>query len=74
MIIKTEGGGELLIEPGVKCTVSGRGDLMMVRADGHLIGKDCVIVKRCKSGLIQVALEDNPKYMRSIPQSNVEPR
>ena len=61
-------------DPGTPCTVNGFGDLMMVRADGHLIGKDCVIVKKCKSGLYQVALMNDPKYVRSIPKSNIEPR
>jgi hypothetical protein len=74
MIIKTWGGKELLIEPGVKCAVNGGGDLGFCRDDGVLIGKNCVIVKRCKSGLIQVALESDPKYIRSIRQSNLEPR
>lgn len=61
-------------EPGTLCTVNGFGDLMMDRSAGQLVGKDCVIIKRLKSGLIQVALEDDPSFVKSLPQRNIEPR
>lgn len=61
-------------EPGEQCTVNGMGDLAMDVDMRILIGADCIIVKRTKSGLIQVALEWDPKYVRSVPQRNIQAR
>jgi hypothetical protein len=58
--------------PGDQCTVNDRGDLFMDWGARMFIGKPCVIVKRCKSGLIQIALEINPRYVYSVPQRNVD--
>lgn len=65
----------MIIEPGALCTVNGSGDLMMDKMGaGRMIGKDCVIVKVCKSGLILVQLENNPKVVEPVPKRNIQER
>ena len=62
---------EFLYAPGTECTVNGFRDLAFESEAKKFIGEDCVIVKRCRSGLIQVALINNPKMVYSVPQSNI---
>ncbi len=57
--------------PGAKCTVNGYRDLMMNREQGRFIDKPCVIVRRTKAGLIQVAMENDPTATTSVPQYNI---
>lgn len=57
--------------PGAKCTVNSAGDLMMDKSDGFFIDKLCFIVKRTKSGLIEVRLWEDPTQRRSFPQKNI---
>lgn len=66
--------GGFTYEPGQKCTVNGYGDLMMVKENGRFLNKDCVIVKRCRNGLLMIALESNPKIRDVFAQYNVSPR
>jgi hypothetical protein len=56
---------------GMKCTVSNWGDLYFARDSRPFINADCVVIKICKSGLIQVALESNPKLTYSVPKRNI---
>jgi hypothetical protein len=58
--------------PGTKCTVNKNGDLFLDSAIRPFFNKDCVIVKRTKSGLIQVALSSNKKCMCSVPARNID--
>ncbi len=56
---------------GNLCTVTNSADLMQ---DGHLkkfIGKECIIIKTCKSGLIMVALTSNNLIYGSVPKRNI---
>lgn len=57
--------------PGTKCTVNCSRDLLIDRTYGKWVGEDCVIVKRTKGGLIQVALESKPKSVCAVPQGNI---
>lgn len=61
----------MIYEPGTKCTVNGGRDLMFDRFQGSFIDEPCVIVKVTKAGLIQVALESDPKVTTSVPQHNI---
>ena len=56
---------------GFPCTVNRRGDLYFEYESREFIDAECVIVKKTKSGLIQVALKDNPKRVYSVPQRNI---
>lgn len=56
---------------GKRCTVNNARDLMMDSEAKQFIGEDCVIVKRCRGGLIQVALAVNGKKMCTVPQRNI---
>jgi hypothetical protein len=62
------------IVPGYKCTVNNARDLYFEADVRFLIGKPCVVVKRCKSGLIQVHVEGYPKRVESVPPYNISPR
>lgn len=55
--------------PNRICVVSGRGDLAMSHKE--FVNKVCVIIKKTKSGLIQVRLRDNDRKIASVPQSNI---
>ena len=56
----------------VKCKVNNKGDLFMNFEARPFIGSDCTIIKRTKSGLIQVFLNSNPKIMISVAQQNID--
>lgn len=60
-------------EPGQICTVNGNCDLMQDKDKGSFMYRKCVIVKRCKSGLLLVALTDNPKKQNSFAEYNLDP-
>ena len=60
---------------GDKCTVNPSGDIgidQYIRL--HFIDQDCLIVKKCKSGLIQVCLAADPKKVISVPETNISLR
>ena len=57
---------------GDACTINGSGDLMMLHEARPFIGRECVVVKLTKSGLVQVALRAEPKMRYSFPQRNVD--
>ena len=59
-------------EPGTECTLNRGGDLFMVFEARPFIGAPCVVVKRTKAGLVQVALKDDPKSTFSAPLRNIE--
>ena len=61
-----------VFKPGILCTVNGNGDLGMIHQAKPFIHKSCIIVKKCRSGLIQVALESDPRQMYSVPESNID--
>ena len=58
--------------PGAKCKVNGRGDLGIDSNARRFIGQTCTIIRRTKSGLIQVHLSDDEKATLSVPQSNID--
>ena len=60
-----------LYATGKLCTINNGRDLMMDSVAKKFIGSKCVIVKRCKSGLIQVARVDNSKDTCVVPQYNI---
>lgn len=57
---------------GTQCTVNRNRDMFMIYEARQFFGCQCVIVKRTKSGLVQVALASNAKAVYSFPQSNVD--
>jgi hypothetical protein len=63
---------DLLGVAGTPCTVNRDGDLFMEYEAREFIGAKCVIVKRTKSGLIQVALAENKKRVYSVPARNID--
>lgn len=62
---KTYKGGEL-------CKVNSDGDLYFEYETRVFIGQECTIIKKTKSGLIQVRLNSNPKKVYSVPQQNID--
>ena len=58
-------------KPGMKCIVNNGGDLYMWYEARPFIGKECTIIKRTRSGLIQVSLNSNPKLTLSVGQTNI---
>ncbi len=63
---------ELLSVPGTRCTLNENGDLFCHHEAREFIGAECVIVKKTKAGLIQVALKRDHKRTFSAPQHNVD--
>jgi hypothetical protein len=61
-----------IYKSGTLCTLNELGDLYFNVESRDFIGAPCVIVKRTKAGLIQVALVENPNKTYSAPQRNVE--
>ena len=61
-----------IYKTGVRCRVNGSGDLYCLAESRPFIDQPCIIVKRCKSGLIQVSLESDPKQQYSAPQRNID--
>lgn len=57
--------------PGQKCTLNRCGDLFMDYEARTFIGAECVVLKVTKAGLVQVALQDDPKRTYSAPLRNV---
>jgi hypothetical protein len=57
---------------GKLCTINRSGDLYMDADTRPFIGELCVILKRTKAGLIQVALEQDRKQVYSFPRKNVD--
>jgi len=55
----------------MQCSVNNGGDLFFYSSMRPFIGKECTIIKRTKSGLIQVSLNSNPKKTASVAQSNI---
>jgi len=62
---------DLLYIAGNECTVNKEGDLFVYYEAREFIGAECVIVKKTRAGLIQVALKDNLKRTYSVPQRNI---
>jgi hypothetical protein len=60
-------------EPGSICTVNGQRDLLQDKDKGEFMYTKCVIIKRCKSGLLLVAMVDNPKKQNSFAEYNLSP-
>lgn len=60
-----------IYKSGTLCTLNSLYDLFFRAEAQPFIGEPCVIVKRTKSGLIQVALVAKPKMTFSAPQANV---
>ena len=56
---------------GVECTVNNNGDLFVCYDAREFIDIECVIVKKTRAGLIQIALKNNPKRTYSVPQRNI---
>ena len=59
------------IKEGQSCTLNGDGDLYMDKELREFIAAPCKVVKRTKSGLIQIALTSDTTKMVSVPQKNV---
>lgn len=57
--------------PGQQCTLNRRGDLFMEHEARPFIDAPCVVVKRTKAGLVQVALKSDPRQTYSAPLRNV---
>ncbi len=57
---------------GTPCTVNMDGDLWVVAEAREFIGAECIIVKKTKAGLIQVALKNNEKKVYSVSQGNID--
>lgn len=58
-------------EPGSTCTVNGNCDWLQDEHRRTFMYRKCVIVKRCKSGLLQVALVADPKRASSFAEYNL---
>lgn len=58
-------------EPGSTCTVNGNCDWSQDEDRRAFMYRECVIVKRCKSGLLQVALAADPKRTNSFAEYNL---
>lgn len=56
--------------PGQECTLNRHGDLFMVHEARAFIDAPCVVVKRTKAGLVQVALKSDPRQTYSAPLRN----
>jgi len=61
----------MLINDGMNCTVSGRGDLFMDVGMRPFINSECKIVKITKSGLVQVCLVRDTRRLASVPKRNI---
>ena len=61
----------LMYIAGAECTVNNDGDLFACYDAREFIDAECVIVKKTRAGLIQVALKNNPKRTYSVPQRNI---
>lgn len=59
-------------ESGRLCVIAGRSDLAFSFGARKFIDQKCVIVKRTKSGLIQVSLLIDPRKVMSFPQNNID--
>lgn len=57
-------------EPGTKCTINTRQPMYDITWRPW-VDQPCVIVKRTKAGLIQVAKISDPKATVSVPQENI---
>lgn len=57
---------------GAQCTVNTSHDMFMIGEARPFFDKPCVVIKRTKSGLILVALQQNLKHTFSFPQRNVD--
>ena len=62
---------EYKYKPGKICTVNQDGDLWLIAEAKPFIDKVCVIVKRTKAGLIQVALLNDQRKTFSVGQKNI---
>lgn len=59
-------------KPGAPCTVNASGDMALMCEARPFFNAPCVIVKRTKAGLIQVALAVDLRRTYSFPQRNVD--
>lgn len=59
-------------KPGTPCTVNASGDMALMCEARPFFNVPCVIVKRTKAGLIQVALAVDLRRTYSFPQRNVD--
>lgn len=60
-----------LIYPGQHVEVNGNCGLGLLFKARPFIGQPCVVIKICKSGLVQVHLALSPKQTISVPQLNI---
>lgn len=60
-------------EPGQICTVNGNCDLMQDKDKGAFMYRKCVIVKRCKSGLLLLRLANDRRVQNSFAEYNIDP-
>lgn len=58
------------------------GDVLILNGYRHLgtdpdirphIGNECVVIKTCKSGLVQIKMRENEKVVFSVPKYNLTP-
>ena len=63
-----------LLKPnsGDTVCINGHGDLYMDRTYMKLAGVNMVVVKQTKSGLWQLARQDDPNCVVSVPLSNID--
>jgi len=61
-----------IFSPGKTCVINGLNDLYMDYDARPFIGQECFVIKRTKSGLIQVALRSNIRKMYSFAQKNID--
>jgi hypothetical protein len=54
-----------------QCIVNSKDDLYALYEAREFIDKQCSIIKKTKSGLIQVSLNSNPKKLLSVSQKNI---
>jgi hypothetical protein len=56
---------------GLSCTVKGYDDIVSKGRDWTFIDKDCVVIQKCKSGLIHVELRADRRRTACFPQRNI---
>ena len=57
---------------GALCRIDPKGDIEISSEVRPFIGKFCRIVRRLKSGLIEICIDDNINFKVAVPQSDIE--
>lgn len=65
--------GQKTLNAGEHFTINPYRDLGIDPNIRPFIGEECVVIKTCKSGLIQVKMCENEKIVFSVPKYNLTP-